>query len=280
MGNREQSSPSSPQDKALEIISATVLGRKRAEDAVAELRHEGLDALDVLVGVLAEASKKSTSSVRAQAAIQLQRFSERSAPDAAARTVHRVPHVPVLVNGTLYDPPDIRRFDGVELHFVPADDHLLAIDDRSVIANLWQTSYLSSALESYQYGGYDTGVGPQIVIPTVPMEPGGELPPYNPGGSSGEGGSGTLLFEHVNFDGDWLTLPKNKAYYDLTEVGKDFLGLGDWNDVISSVQMYTTTMCVLFEHVHRGGASLTLHGGTENLVAWGWNDRVSSVETW
>ena len=67
--------------------------------------------------------------------------------------------MPFVLNGTLYDPKDINRFDGQELHFAVAvsRDHMLAIDDLDVIGRWWQYIYLSSLttrspLEDYQYG--------------------------------------------------------------------------------------------------------------------------------
>ena len=125
-----------------------------------------------------------------------------------------------------------------------------------------------------------------------PMEPGGELPgsqqgnpissfPYPDPGASPE----TRLYEHVGRQGSYLTLPGNRGFYDLTEISKGILGLeGDWNDVISSVWMHKTSYCVLHEHIHYAGSSLTIWVGMTyqqgQLNEFGWSDRASSVETW
>lgn len=281
-GHDRDNGPSSPvrQDTAIALVSALAKGEAAAADVAHELRRRKLDAIDVLVAVLERASKAKRPS-EVTTAVQIQRFSRPSDSGSKKSIIQRIPHVPVLLNGTLYDPQDLRRFNGAELHFIAADDHLLAIDDVATIARFWEFSYISASLESRRTETDYGGISPQFTPPTPQIpEPGGELPPFGQGSSSGQSIPSTYLYEDVDFKGACLTLPNNRAFYDLTDVGRGFLGLGDWNDVISSVQMLGTTLCILFEHVHRGGASLTLHGGTHNLVPFGWNDRVSSVETW
>ena len=276
-------------DPVIEMIAALARGDAGREEVVASLRRDGLDALDVIVAVLGRAAERSDPRRLAHRPIQLPRPGDGAPRQPGG--AHHVPRVPVLLGGTLYDPADINRFDGVELHFVPADDHLIAIEERSVIAQLWQTSYLSAAAEKYKYGGHESGVEPAFTpTPFPPMEPGGELPPSGQGGV-GEvpyphpgAGPETLLFEHMGRTGDYVTLPGNRGFDDLTKVGKGFLGMGDWNDVISSIWMHKTSVCVLHEHIHKEGSSFTVWGGATwvqgHLVEYGWSDRASSVETW
>jgi hypothetical protein len=154
--------------QALKLISAIAHGDAKVEDIAAQLRKEGLDVLDVVLALVARASAAPRERVRAQRPIDLRHFSKPTPPDLVARTMHRVPKVPFVLNGTLYDPQDIRRFDGREIHLVATaiGEPILAVDDREVMARWWQLTYLSSlssAAQNYQYGGYRFGVGPQDI---------------------------------------------------------------------------------------------------------------------
>jgi hypothetical protein len=86
---------------------------------------------------------------------------------------------------------------------------------------------------------------------------------------SGSGGWGESLF-----------CRPNRGYWDLTEVGRGILGLGDWNDVVSAFQGHEVQIVVLYEHVNMTGDSLTDHYSASQLDYLGWNDRASSVATW
>ena len=44
--------------------------------------------------------------------------------------------------------------------------------------------------------------------------------------------------------------------------------------------MNGTTVTVLHEHIHWEGSSITYHHGVGKLDWDGWNDHVSSMETW
>ena len=58
------------------------------------------------------------------------------------------------------------------------------------------------------------------------------------------------------------------------------LGLfgGNWNDRITSVDLLGNTKAIAWEHIDRGGSSLTLFD-TFELDSIGWNARISSIET-
>lgn len=272
-------------------IAAVARGELSREEAVALLRRDGVDALDVLVSVLARAASQKGAAWEVSEPISPTR-SHQQGPQTGGN--HRVPRLPVLLNGTLYDPADIVLFDGTALHFVPARDHLLAVDDLELMHQWWRTTYLTAAAEKYQYGGYHAGgIEPAWQpAPFPPMEPGGELPGSQQGNPipslqypDPDAGPETRLYEHAGRQGGYLTLPGNRGFYDLTKISKGFLGLeGDWNDTISSVWMHKTSYCVLHEHVHYGGSSLSIWGGMTYLQGHledvGWNDRASSVETW
>jgi hypothetical protein len=285
--------------QAVDLISAVARGDANVGDIAAQLRKQGFDALDVVLAIVARASAAPRERLRAQRFIDIQQFSKRRPSDAVAKTVHRVPYLPFLLNGTLYDPKDINRFDGRELHMIAASpgEPLLVIDDPETMARWWQFSFLSSrsaaglyaALEKYQYGGSQSSVEPQFV-PFPPMpEPELEKPKPTQGSSGGSRSPGTYFYEHMEVlspnRGDELHLSPNRGYYDLTEVSRGFLGSGDWNDIISAIWMAQTSVCVLHEHIHWQGSTLTITLVSQQaygspLANVGWNDRASSLETW
>ncbi|MET8878107.1 hypothetical protein [Nocardia sp. NPDC004604] len=275
-----------PNDATKEILSALAGGAITTQEATSQLRTKNIDALETLVTIIAGAD--TAASARSKQTIlgpeQLRNRTHTEFP-----TKHKAPYLPILVSGTLYDPPDINRFDGVELHFIPKKDHIVAIDDRHLVEEVWQHSYLSNALENYQYGGYqpEGGVrpagGPDIVAGRPPRTQGGGasvdvLANYDI--------DTTYFYEHFGFEGEKISLPKDRGYHKLSDVGRGSFGLSDWNDVISSISTMNR-ITVLYEHVDWGGSTLTLENpnGTgkfywDELRSMGWDDRTSSVGTW
>ncbi|WP_244417005.1 peptidase inhibitor family I36 protein [Streptomyces hygroscopicus] len=280
-------------NQVLDLISAIAAGDATREEVVAALRNEGIDSLDVLVDILAHVTRKNSRNEALTHPVDLQRTSLQSRPQSHRPTVHKIPRLPFLLRGTLYDPEDIERFNGQELHFVAAQtgDCTLVIDDRELMERWWQLSSLSAAAKGYQHGGYhwSSGVRPQgNPAPTVPSLPEPDIP--SPHGTSGPEGYGTasappgpprtVFWEDVNYEGSSIELNANRGYHDLTEVPYTFFGTGDWNDTISSVQMVYTNFAVLYEHVNLAGSTFTCYHGESNLTQHGWNDRASSLETW
>jgi hypothetical protein len=109
-------------------------------------------------------------------------------------------------------------------------DSLVAIDDPTVILNWWQLSFLSAisgASTVKELPGGDWG----IVKPASGPERGGvyEVPtPIIPH---------TNFWEDYNFAGDRLELVPGAAHGRLSQIHRGFLGSGNWNDIISSVQL-------------------------------------------
>ena len=85
-------------------------------------------------------------------------------------------------------------------------------------------------------------------------------------------------FEHAGQGGDQLSNNPGRAWRDLTQVRRGFLGLGNWNDVISSVDWCRWDL-MLYEHVGYGGARLFLRAGRtyNQLSDFGWNDVASAT---
>lgn len=266
--------------RALELIGAVANRDANPEDIVSQMRNEGVDALDVVVAALAGQARQQPADRRsAQRPIDVRGFSRQTPPELAASIVHKVPKVPFVLNGTLYDPEDVRRFDGRELHFVNVHDELVAFDDRDVIARAWELMYVAPrtetqfiapanqpqrpvAFSSYPTGPENYGPGPWPWWPEV-------------------GAAGAYFYEDSGYEG-WgakLFLQPNRGYWDLTQVCRGFLCTGDWNDVISAVHCHHTSVCVLHEHINMQGSTYTCCACKE-LDSAGWNDRASSVETW
>jgi hypothetical protein len=286
------STNASDQDHLLALVSAVAAGDAAREDVAAELRDANVEALDVLIDVLARATQK-THVRRASA----RRFDPQELPGTAPAPrvtggAHRPPTQPFLLRGTVYDPQDITRFDGTDLHvvFAPGREELLAFDDRSVMENWWQLSYVSASLETSD--ARLTTLKPETTHPTTittTPQPGRPGVP-DPGPSSGPEGfviptsapapiiPHTNFWEDINFEGSRIDLKPGWEYSDLTKVSYTFFGTGDWNDTISSVQLVATRSAVLWEHINRGGSSFT---ATSNVAHLGWfHDLASSCATW
>jgi hypothetical protein len=88
-------------------------------------------------------------------------------------------------------------------------------------------------------------------------------------------------FEDINQGGDLLQNNPGRAWHDLTQVRHGFLGLGNWNDLISSVDWCRWDIS-LYENISYGGSQLYLRAGRtyNNVVDFGWNDRASAVVNW
>jgi hypothetical protein len=275
-------------DEPLDLINAVANGDAQREDVVKALKDQGIDALDLLVEVLAKAGQKPSSKAEPVNLLDPRRAASRPQVEPA----HRVPQRPFVLNGTLYDPADIKRFDGQELHLIAraGGDPLLAIDDRDLMERWWQLSYISSmtkpmadekmltaegggsiGIESHGAGlggGGGGGVGSST---DWSLEH-----PHTGASSSGRVATHAYFHEDIFYRGSDLELQRGFSFPDLTRVAWTFFGTGDWNDEISSAQVFATT--VLWEHVQFGGSSLTLQAPNSDLVPYGWNDRTSSIE--
>lgn len=275
-----------------DLIQAVGRGEAQPGDVAVELRKLGVSSLEDLLSQIRDAQNARKGEDLQVPIKLLQRQSAKGRKSDSI--VQRVPRVPVLVAGVLYDPADIRRFDGVELHFVqPAGSHLLAFSDHALMLNWWRLSYvtaLQAALEPYgdlpsvpaphQPGQVQPQWGP-LPVPMPPI-PG---PPFNPGPGSGGPSYDTnqvQLFDEQWYRGDPLQINRNRGFADLTRVSRGFLGLGDWNDVISSVHVPWGRICVAHDHINWEGQSITLRWDVihTNLEQYGWNDRISSIEHW
>ena len=112
------------------------------------------------------------------------------------------------------------------------------------------------------------------VAEPLAVELAGDIGTTNPDSLSGV----SRYFEHADQGGDQLGNNPGRAWRDLTQVRRGFLGLGNWNDVISAVDWCRWDL-MLYEHVGYGGARLFLRAGRtyNRLSDFGWNDVASAT---
>jgi hypothetical protein len=275
--------------EAVALLEAIVIGDASASDIAAQLRRKGIASTEDLLSAMGRAAKDHAEATRrALRPINLRRRRTPTPPALVKKIVQVAPAVPVLLNGTLYDPKDLMRFNGQELHFVVAAsrDYMLAVDDLALISS-WHEHNIIDDLARKTYGiplpkTEPGGVEPQTQGPEGGVW-GGSTTALGPGNAKGRNPDHeTIFYEDIDYGGDDISLEKNRGYYDLTEVSSGLFGWGsNWNDRISSIETsYQTPWAVLHEDIHWAGQTLSLYGGTLDLVPYGWNDRASSVETW
>jgi len=244
--------------KALELLTAIAQGEAEMEDGLAELKREGVSSLEEALRVIkdeAAQGKRSTAATRPDFASM-----RRKAPQSVvAKIKHVVPEVPFVFDGTLYDPADIERFNGRELHFFtsPDQEHMLAVDDRDLMTDWLQFEYFQRYRDVSSHS-MKTHESPHAT-----------------------------WWEHDDLWGYAIGLTPNLGYWRLSEVS---LGGGlfadNWNDKISSFEMWSIGVVQLsdeadfmgpfFYHVVPPGG----YASVTSLRPYGWNDRASSCGDW
>jgi len=176
--------------RALELISAIAHKDAVPADIAAQFRRERFEALDVQVAAQAQAPAAPERRRGAEHPIDVLHFTRPTPPAVVSRIVQRAPKVPFVLNGVIYDPDDVRRFDGRELHFVVAcgGDYLVVVDDRRVMGQWWQSVYLSALIDA---------------APAAPASL-----------------NQAWLYEDARLGGVALALNRNRGYADLAEVGR------------------------------------------------------------
>jgi hypothetical protein len=268
MASISQTASAAPANDALHLLSAIVEGRASVEDISAELKRKGIDSVEAVLTMLSNGMKEHTARQKdAKKPISLEILRNKPSAEATSEIVHRAPTIPFRLNGVLYDPKDIVRFNGKELHFIQVanGEQILVIDDRELLTNWLQFSYISAMARA-------------------------KIPNRNPRTAQDAYDRGFDYFENSGYRNDSLTLEPGWGYYDLTQVSKGFLGLGDWNDEISSVSSRSGdcdpveyprygVFCatVLCDDIHWEGQTLSIFYAADDLSVFGWNDRTSSM---
>jgi hypothetical protein len=132
----DERSPLSPTRKLLDVLSYAVTSKANKEDIKAILAGESDAPCNALTKIITRGRPAHTP----------------------ARIAHRVPHIPFILNGTLYDPQDVQRFNGKALHWIlPLNNgYMLTLDDIGDILAWWRLLRLAS-LEHYKGGVYYYG---------------------------------------------------------------------------------------------------------------------------
>jgi hypothetical protein len=216
---------------------------------------------------------------------------ERQAPRKDIK--RKPPKIAFTVGNVIYDPRDIKRFAGQALRLVPrrsgtGEDELLGF-----VGSDWLRSLMGYfrmvQIGSLAPSGASPSPGGSVGIQTS-VGAGSGYSPYHgkhsywvPAGINPGHEVPSLIarfYVDPNFEGDSTWLAGNRQVADLTKFSRGFLGLGDWNDVISSLQTDGATL-ILFTDINYQDDDSLLVMPTWNyasLGAYGWDDRVSSIK--
>lgn len=166
----------------------------------------------------------------------------------AAKLVHRIPLVPIVVDGQYYEPEAITKYNGKALYFLVDSQ----AQKEGVLYAFTTIENLSAYMSETQ---------------GLPMA-GGSISPNH---TSDDPFS--YFPEHSGYGGYWFAL----------RVGYGVTNLGDWNDRASSVLATPYgRWTALYEHSDFGGAQLWIPASHNiyDLRPYGWNDRASSFGVW
>jgi hypothetical protein len=166
---------------------------------------------------------------------------------------HKPPEMNLVVDGESHEPSVITQFNGHALYSTPG----LNSKGDPTLYSFTTLKALNEHLRTAR-GTNELGTNNPDALPEL-----------------------SYYFEHSYAKGDWLQNGPGRAWSNLTRVGRGILRLGDWNDIISSVDWCRWDVS-LYEHANYGGSQLYLRAGRTyyDLSKFGWNDRASSTVNW
>lgn len=216
---------------------------------------------------------------------------ERPAPRKDIK--RKPPKIAFTVGNVTYDPRDINRFADQALCLVPrrtgtGEDELLGFVGSDWL-RLLMDYFRMIQIGSLAPGGGNSSPGGGIGIETSVGVGGGW--PYHRGKQTLWGGPGinpgsevpsliARFYVDPNWEGDSTWLRGNKQVADLTKFSRGIFGLGDWNDVISSLQTNGATLILFTDINYQDDDALLVmpHWIYASLGLYGWDDRVSSIK--
>jgi hypothetical protein len=150
----------------------------------------------------------------------------RMSPEAEAKIIHQVPLVPVIIDGVLYQPEEIHKFDGQQLGFtVGSDGQLYAFTDEAALENFITKQSKSgffftlSIYSRFCEGYYLSGMRQLEVPPGVSMFSLGSMDNIiSSMDISAYADNGITLFDLPNLQGDyfhgyyWIQYPNLGTY--------------------------------------------------------------------
>jgi hypothetical protein len=212
-----------------------------------QLAAEGVDSLDALVRRLA----RTVSPFSAEDEDDLAAVEKGQTSRAAQPPKHTPPKTAWFLDGDRHEPEVITELNGTALYSAVGSDR----HGEPALHSFTSLQGLQSHLRA---AAGDIGTSnPDSLSPLA------------------------RYFEHAGQGGDLLQNNPGRAWHDLTQVRHGFLGLGNWNDLISSVDWCRWDIS-LYEDINYGGSQLYLRAGRtyNNLSDFGWNDRASATVNW
>jgi hypothetical protein len=187
----------------------------------------------------------------------------RNPPRAGVLPIkHRPRTIPLVIDGDTFGPDEDRAHENTPVHLVVDAE----AENRGTVTGFTDLARVDQHVVSER---------PATAAATSSL---------TAGDVSNETG---YCYEHINFAGSVLRIPRMNEWWnfsmpDLTQVYRScFLWWcsGPWNDIISSVRAENYSIR-FYEHVYFQGSSLTVSywSAYSNLVALGWNDRISSFQ--
>lgn len=265
-----------------DLISAISKRDASTEDIASQLREKGILSVNDVIDHIRQTAVRMSENLM-PVTIDFRKFNVPLTYEPRRDAVHKIPDIPVTIDGTLYDPKDIMRFDGQELHFVPAPDreYMIAISDRTVISKWWEMTYLSSVMAKSAFDAL-SDIGGDSAIARSDI-------------ARSDATAGEISYYDDVGGGSWISHRGNRGYVNLKNVSMGIFS-GNWNDKISSaLGGGGMRMAILHEHVGWTGSTFTMYAYKtlspegpvqrpiiyeRNLHTYGWGDRASSVEGW
>lgn len=170
---------------------------------------------------------------------------------------HKIPQVPVVIDGVRQAPEKIQQFDGQPLYFVLDKQ----AQQEGVVYVFTTRAKVREYLETQ-------GLMPEAG--TTAVQP--EHWDYNDPRS--------LFYRDAKYGSNSMGVPAGYAYSDLTKVYWGGWIWQDWSDEISSVRATPLSSATyLFEHENFGGSYFLIHTGDDisYLNVYGWDDKATSI---
>lgn len=174
--------------------------------------------------------------------------------------VHKVPRLPVEVDGKKANPESVRDFNGKPLHSV-LDDTAGSQPVLKIFTELEQSKRLARHILDYHLA-------------------------QNSSATVSAANGCMRLYQHINFEGCCWHLNENDSlvvpdYRSLLTCGFLLWGWKPAHDEISSIELrFSRRVIVFYEDINLQGSSNIVVGPTNisDLRVSGWNDRISSHE--
>ncbi|MYV39426.1 hypothetical protein GT030_11220 [Streptomyces sp. SID1328] len=229
---------------------------ERHEDIETQVRQNleelGIDSFDAMVNRLAATAPWITHED------EIAMIANAQGDDQQTPRPHTPPEMQVVIDGEVNEPEAVREFNGQALYSTPG---LNGKGDEEVL-------YMFTSLE---------GLKDHMVRDHSVAARHADIGTSNPDSLSVD----SHYYENDDLGGDWLQNGPGRGWSDLSKVHRGFLGLGNWDNIISSVD-WCRWHITLFDGANWGGSRLELPAGRTryHLRDFGWNDRTSATVNW